>query len=480
MAGATRPAPERAPAAVLAQDDHAPRPPRWMGSPRHLLRLHRAVRRDRGARVQHRLHGTGVRLELLPRQLLPGLQGGAERPRDRADRRRAGDDGASRGDPPAQAELRPAGPRPRGPAVRPACVRGRRLGLRGDPAGHRAHRLRTRRRADRHGRPGVRGHPVRRLGRGAGALGRRSLRAGRLAPRAVVVPRAVGDRIRGQHPVHQSGAYAHEFRVAVAPGPAGGKAAAANCTRTGRAAGRIRRADGLQSIAPPAARRLHQVRQVPRGLPGQCHRPSALAPGRRPRIARAGKPGGGRRWDRRRPRRVAGRKRRWRWFLNHRGGSRRSAKRDGVVLHAVQRLRGDLPGGYRAGADHQPAAAAPRRGGRPRSEPPVGAPGHPQVGQLLRRESPPPWTLDAGAGLRGQGRPQGTGRPAVVRGRLCELRPALAAGEPRARSAAPRRRGRLRDPVRRRAQLGQRRAARGGGGSVRGAGRTEHRHPLRL
>ena len=43
---------------------------------------------------------------------------------------------------------------------------------------------------------------------------------------------------------------------------------------------------------------------------------------------------------------------------------RRGAGRHGLVVHAVQRLRRGLPGGDRAGADHQPAPPPPRRGGR--------------------------------------------------------------------------------------------------------------------
>ena len=54
---------------------------------RDLLRVHRAVRGHRDPRLRHRLHRPGVRLELLPRRLLPRLQGDAERLRHRADRR---------------------------------------------------------------------------------------------------------------------------------------------------------------------------------------------------------------------------------------------------------------------------------------------------------------------------------------------------------------------------------------------------------
>ena len=58
----------------------------------------------------------------------------------------------------------------------------------------------------------------------------------------------------------------------------------------------------------------------------------------------------------------------------------RRARRHRVVLHAVQRLCRGLSGGDRAGADHQPDAASPGRGGRAAGEPADGAADHPQVG----------------------------------------------------------------------------------------------------
>ena len=53
--------------------------------------------------------------------------------------------------------------------------------------------------------------------------------------------------------------------------PLAGKRLGSESLRIGRSSGRIRHPDRLQPVAPPAARRLHQVRQVPRGVPGQCH-----------------------------------------------------------------------------------------------------------------------------------------------------------------------------------------------------------------
>ena len=111
-------------------------------------------------------------------------------------------------------------------------------------------------------------------------------------------------------------------------------------------------------------------------------------------------------------------------------------RRDRLGVHAVQRLRRDLPGRDRAGADHQPAAAAARRGGRHRPDAAGDAADDPQVGQLVRREPPQARALDRAARLRGQGRPQGAGRGALVRRRLRLVRPALAARLVLARAAS--------------------------------------------
>ena len=88
------------------------------------------------------------------------------------------------------------------------------------------------------------------------------------------------------------------------------------------------------------------------------------------------------------------------------------------------------------------------------------------------------WTKELG--LRGPGRPQAAGRRAVVRRRLRLVRSALSAGDPYAGPPVACGRSRLRDPLRRRAQLRQRRAAGRRGGPVRDAGRAEHRHARRV
>ena len=131
-------------------------------------------------------------------------------------------------------------------------------------------------------------------------------------------------------------------------------------------AGRLRHARRLQPAAPAPARRLHEVRALPRGLPRQRDRPAAVAARRDPRAARAGQPRGrGRGIGGRARAQLLGGQRRPRAASRARGDRRRRRSRgDGVVVHAVQRVRRDLPGRDRAGADHQPAAPAARRGGR--------------------------------------------------------------------------------------------------------------------
>ena len=163
---------------------------------------------------------------------------------------------------------------------------------------------------------------------------------------------------------------------------------------------------------------------------------------------------------------------------DRRRGSR--SRRHDLVVHAVQRLRRGVPGRHRAGADHQSDPPKPRRRGRAGRQPAVHPAGDPQVGQLVRREQAQARPLDARAGLRDQGRALRARRRAVVRRRLRLVRPALAAGHTRAGSALPARGRRLRDPLRRRAQLRQRRAPGGGGRTLRVARGGERRHAQRL
>ena len=219
MARVPQAACRRGRAAVLASHDRTPRSHGRLGAPRDLLRLPGAVRRDRDPRLRHRLPHAGVRRQLLPRQLLPDLQGSPERVRDRPDRRPAGDDDPARVRAPGQARLRAPGPGSRRSPVRPAGVRDRRLGVRRDAARHRADRLPARRRADRDVGSGLRRHPVRRLDRRPGADRRQRLDARGAAPRPVVVPRAARDHLRREHPLHQGRAHAVQLRQLVVARP---------------------------------------------------------------------------------------------------------------------------------------------------------------------------------------------------------------------------------------------------------------------
>ena len=264
-----------------------------------------------------------VRLALLPRRLLPHLQGDAERLRDGADRRRDRDDGPSLAAS-GQARLRPPRPGSRRSAVRPAHVPDRRLGVRRHAARDRADRVRPGGRADRDVDARLRRHPVRRLDHRPGADRRLGAGAGRRPPRAVVVPRPAGDHVRRLDPVHEGVAHDRELPEPVAARPAGGQAPDADPARPRLGARGLRDARGLQPAASAAARRLHEVRKVPRGVPGERDRPSAVAARRRARTARAVQPRVCLGRDRRRAR-GAGRRPRRRRRLSGVGDRRRTA-----------------------------------------------------------------------------------------------------------------------------------------------------------
>ena len=192
--------------------------------------------------------------------------------RDRADRRPARDDGPARDRAPGQARLRAPGPRPGRAAVRPARV----------PVGDWAFvgillvialtgfLLEGVRIAMAH--PGYGGTQFGGwvVAQPLTGVGDSPLAAA--APRAVVVPRPARDRVRRQHPVHEGGAHALELRQPGAARPARRQAAAPDRARARRRAGRLRRARRLQPAAPAPARRLHEVRALPRGVPGQRDR----------------------------------------------------------------------------------------------------------------------------------------------------------------------------------------------------------------
>ena len=239
---------------------------------------------------------------------------------------------------------------------------------------------------------------------------------------------------------------------------------------------RLRHARRLQPAAPAAARRLHEVRQVPRGVPGQRHRAARCRRATCPRAARAGARAADGRSGSAACSAPARPTARPTATASPPASSRRGRRprRDGLVVHAVQRLRGDLPGRDRAGADHQPAAPPPGRGGRARLQPAVDAGGDPQVGELVRREPAQArqWAKELDFEVKDARKEQVdvlwfVGDYASFDPRSQQVTRALAA------AAAPRR-SRLRDPLRRRAQLGQRRPPGGRGGPLRVARRAQH------
>ena len=192
--------------------------------------------------------------------------------------------------------------------------------------------------------------------------------------------------------------------------------------REGRPAARCRsrptpspRRSGYQRITDFAIRhlarprRLHEVRQVPRGVPGDRVRLPALAAGSDPRPAGVR---GGLAGDPVDPRGAAA-------LRSRRIDPRRpDPPGDSLVVHAVHGVRRDLPGRDRARADHQPDAPRPRRARRDGLAAPVDARDDLHVRQLLRRGEAQARALGEGARLRAQGRPQGAGRVPLVRRRL--------------------------------------------------------------
>ena len=227
----------------------------------------------------------------------------------RADRRAAGDDGPSRDRAPAQARLRAPRPRARRAAVRSPRLPARRLGVRRDPAGDRVDRLPARGRADRDGPPGLRRHAVRRLGGGAGTArwaGHATPTLGGLRHGIWWFHGLLAIAFVASIPYTKAAHMLSSFATLVLRDPLAGKRLRTDRAGARERARRLRDARRLQPAAPAAARRLHEVRQVPRGLPGERHRATALAARRDPRAARAGQRRDGRR-HRRRDRRPAGR-----------------------------------------------------------------------------------------------------------------------------------------------------------------------------
>ena len=338
-------------------------------------------------------------------------------------------------------------------------------------------RLRARGRADRDGPARLQRVLARRLGGGSGLRGDRHER-GRPARRAahdLVVARAAGARFRGGDPLHEGLAHAGELRLAGRARSAGRQAAASDPARARGGAGGLRRARRLQRRAPAPARRLHEVREVPRGLPGAGHRAAAVAARRGARAARAGKRGDARGGDRRRARRTdqgpAARKRRVRAPVVREDGVRAETvwscmqcnacveacpvgiEQAPIINQMRRRLveEGEMPANCRRRSRRSTSRAT-----RSASGPASAAAGPRSSTSRSRTRARSRWTCCGSSA---------TTRPSTRAARRSRARSRASCTPP----------ARLRDPLRRRAQLRQRRAPRRRGGAVRGARRAEHR-----
>ncbi len=190
----------------------------------------------------------------------------------------------------------------------------------------------------------------------------------------------------------------------------------------------------LSAAAPAPARRLHEVRQVPRSLPGEGDRPPALPARRDPRAARASRATGG-------------------GALGAAGDSaaRRRCRR-GVVETIWSCMQCNAcveicPVGIEQAPIINQLRRRAARGGRARRRPAGDPADDPQNRELARREPAPARQVDRGARLRGPRRARGAGRRALVRRRLRLLRPALPARHQGACPGLPRGRARVRDPL---------------------------------
>ena len=302
------------------------------------------------------------------------------------------------------------------------------------------------------------------------------------APRHLVVPRPARDsRSSPRSRTRRPRTCSTSFVEPVAARSRGRQAAARRSRPTAptEPAG-LRHARRLQPAAPAAARRVHEVRQVPRGLPGQRHRPPAFAARRDPRAARAAAtPADGARgsavcWARWRD--GNGRRRRFSASVFGEDGVR--PRRCGRACSATPAWRSARWGSSRRRSSTSCAAAWSRRASWTRNLQATLEVIHKSgnsFGENRRRRGR--WTKELDFEVKDARK-----EPVDVLwfvGDYASFDPRsqqVPAGD---RPAAARGRRRLRDPLRRRAQLGQRRAAGRRGGPVRDAGRAEHRHARR-
>ena len=242
------------------------------------LRLPPAARRDQHHHGRIRHLGAAVRLHLLARDVLSRLQPDRRPGRPRPDRGHGLHDVASLADTPREAGLPTGLPRRnRAPARRP------RLANRGcavpvGAAPDRAHRLSPGGRSPRPGPAALGavvagrldacpGHDGPRDGRGAGG--------GRPA-RQLVVSRDRRPALHRRDPLEQGPAPARRPGLPLGPrrrGPAAPPPGAPGGRRRRR--DRHRPARGILMEGPAQFRRLHQVRPLPRGMPGDRRRRAA-------------------------------------------------------------------------------------------------------------------------------------------------------------------------------------------------------------
>ena len=448
-----------------------PRRPRRLGAPRHLLRLGRPRRRHRGPRPLPRRGRADLRQAVLRRQLLPRPPRPSSTSSGRSliagllvmmVRRAVHASG--------KAGLHPARPAQRGAGRPPPRLPDRGLGLRRQPVGDRGNRVRARGRADRDGTSRLRRLPVRWLAGGAAFRGRRRGDALGVAARHLVVPRPVGDRLRRLDPLHEGEPHARQLREHGPPRPPGRQAAAADPARAGGRARRLRIARRLLgrctcSSSTPAPSAASATRRARRRPPAGPYRRATLSSSCASRRARS-------RWPLRSaacsaacsPTAADGENGSPRRSSSARTASGR--RRSGRACSATPASRSARSGSSRRRSSTSCGAAWSRRAsstpGLQSTLEQIHKSGN-SFGQSRRSRGSWAAELD----FRGQGRPRGAGRGALVRRRLRLVRPPLPEGDAGARRAAAPRRSRLRDPLRRRAQRRQRRPPGRRGGPVR-------------
>ena len=254
---------------------------------------------------------------------------------------------------------------------------------------------------------------------GLRGLGLSRRRADALRTSRLVGARPGGARVRRRDPVHEGGAHAHRLRqlAAARPTMAGKRlrpspeARRRSRSATATLADFTRRTCCSSTPARSAASATRSARRPPPASRSRRATSSSTCASSRTRV-RSDVRGDARTCEPRYARR------------RRRSASASGRRRSGRACSATACVE-VCPVGHRAGADHQPAPPPLRRGGRARAAAAVDAsrrstsPATPSASTKRKRRA-----LDARARLRGQGRPQGARRRALVRRRLRVLRPA--------------------------------------------------------